>query len=272
MINVNDILNIDEVASSQYKFQRNLPINIDIDTVIYNDMEIYNEVDKVIAEDELNTRAVNELAAFRVFKPDFLLKKHIVCADGLGLLQRQKIFKYSSLAMTDNNFLTNKYLLPIRLPNGLVFTYMSYDPNADINRYTMPSVKNNLRYSYAHQGSMLGNLESLNIGGNEIYCAEGFFDAYRLEESMGVPGIALLGSNLTKTKYRILREIKKKTGKRLIYVPDIDANKAGTGNKLIGSDIWDNIFNFNLEFNTDKVYKDIDQYFREQAEKSGDWK
>lgn len=252
-----DIIDLQAIKREQYIFKNNLNLPDAIPIIIKQDMEIFNEVDKTIRNNEENIDFVKQLEVYRNFKPGFLVNKGIIYTDS-NIYNRVPILKYSSLSKTDNTIMDNRFLLPIRLPNGRIFTYMGYSTGT-LNRYIMPKVKDMQMYNYVNQGCLFGNVESIKRD-SEVYFAEGFFDAYRIESEMNRPGIALLGSKLTDTKIRMLKKLKESLNLTYIYTPDFDENKAGTSEFLINNPIWDRLFNYNE--GKDKTYKDIDQYYR----------
>lgn len=251
-------IDIGKVNKEQYLFKNDMNLPSDVPEVVRQDMEIFREVDKQVLDNQENNQFIKQLERFRNFKPGFLVNKKIIYAD-VNVFKRFPILKYSSLARTDNSMMEDRFLLPIRLPNGNIYTYMGYSTGT-INRYIMPKVKDVPRYNYSNQSSLFGNMESIRKDDPEVYFAEGFFDAYRIESELGKSAVAMLGSKLTKNKERMLQTLKQRENKRFIYVPDFDENKAGFDEYLLKSKLWDEIYNFNRGL--EKEYKDIDQYYR----------
>lgn len=257
-----DYIDLSKVNKEQYLFKNDMNLPNEIPDVIKQDMEIFREVDKLVLDNKENTEFIKQLERFRNFKPGFLVNKRIIYTD-TNVFKRFPILKYSSLARTDNTMMENRFLLPIRLPNGNIYTYMGYSTGT-INRYIMPKVKDVPMYNYSNQSSLFGNMESIRKDEIDVYFAEGFFDVYRIESELNKPAVAMLGSKLTRNKERMLRTLKEKEKKRFIYVPDFDENKAGFDEHLLTSDLWDEIYNFNKqpENTSGEEYKDIDQYYR----------
>ncbi len=245
-----------------------------LDQQIKNKYQKYNYPTDILTEIDINTRLKNEyilkdkkfdrdaeeLEKYRVFRKGFLRNKGVFYCEGINFISEFELLGYSIFRNITNGAFNGRYCLPICLPNGDVFTWMTYDPSAEY-KYMMPKAIGRPELNYFHQGNILGNLESLrNKNTNKIYFSEGMFDAYRIEEQFNSSSVALLGSKLGTNKLKMLKLIKMYTRKELIYVPDIDS--AGLSNQLIKNPIWDDVFNYSKEFNT--KCKDIDLYFREK--------
>ena len=245
-----------------------------LDNKIKNKYQKYNYPMDILTEIDINTRLKNEYILkdkkfdrdekkkkkYRVFRKGFLRNKGVFYCEGINFISEFELLGYSIFRNITNGAFNGRYCLPICLPNGDVFTWMTYDPSAEY-KYMMPKAIGRPELNYFHQGNILGNLESLrNKNTNKIYFSEGMFDAYRIEEQFNSSSVALLGSKLGINKIKMLKLIKMYTRKELIYVPDIDS--AGLSNQLIKNPIWDDVFNYSKEFNT--KCKDIDLYFREK--------
>lgn len=253
-----------------------------LDQQIKNKYQKYNYPTGILTEIDINTRLKNEyilkdkkfdrdaeeLEKYRVFRKGFLRNKGVFYCEGINFISEFELLGYSIFRNITNGAFNGRYCLPICLPNGDVFTWMTYDPSAEY-KYMLPKAIGRPELNYFHQGNILGNLESLrNKNTNKIYFSEGMFDAYRIEEQFNSSSVALLGSKLGTNKIKMLKLIKMYTRKELIYVPDIDS--AGLSNQLIKNPIWDDVFNYSKEFGT--KCKDIDLYFREKIikERGGD--
>lgn len=246
-VNIED--EIIDIKFDNYKFPQNILREININTKLRD----------YIKKTPKYEQDANELETFRVFRKGFLRNKGIFYCEGIQFMNEFDLLQTGTFKYITNGAFNGRYCLPICLPNGYVFTWMTYDPNGRY-KYMLPKALERPDINYFHQGQLLGNLESINEypDSTRIYFCEGMFDAYRVNEQFNSPGIALLGSALGKEKLDMLRIIKKHTNKVFVYIPDIDT--AGLKGSLIENDIWDEIMNFSKEFNTDA--KDLDQYFR----------
>lgn len=251
-INKLDTFNLSEEYKQRYK-------NFNFPVEILEELEINTRLrDEYVLKNTKFKRDSDELEKFRRFKPGFLRNKGIFYCEGVNFANEFKLLQYSTFVSITNGAFNGRYCLPLCLPNGDVFTWMTYDPNSG-NKYMIPKAIDRNDINYYHQGNILGNLESINeYESNRIFFCEGLFDAYRINEQFNEPAVAMLGSNLGSYKKKLLETIKRRTKKQLVYVPDFD--KAGLANNLIEYSLWDSIFNYNKIYGTNA--KDIDQYFR----------
>lgn len=263
-LNINDVLseyldlnkletfNISEEFKYKYK-NFNFPVEILVELEINTRLR-----DEYILKNPKFDRDSDELEKFRRFESGFLRKKGIFYCEGVNFANEFKPLQYSTFVHITNGAFTGRYCLPLCLPNGDVFTWMTYDPNSG-NKYMIPKAIGRDDLNYYHQGNILGNLESIKeYNSNRIFFCEGLFDAYRINEQFHEPAVAMLGSSLGSYKKKLLDTLKERTRKQFVYVPDFD--EAGLVNELIEYKLWDDIFNYSKEYNTKA--KDIDQYFR----------
>ena len=249
---VNDILNIDElekphILSSEV---RNKFPSITHSQAL-KDIELFTKVIEYILNDELAEKDAHDFEDFRAFRRDFLRERGIFYSEGISTMNRFPVLRNSSMPTTVDVW-DNRYMIPIKLPDGSVFTWMGWTNDPNRPKYQIPYLP------WIKQGDMLGNLESLYMyEGRDIYVCEGYMDAARINESLEKKSVANLGSNLYKVPRISLKYLKDK-GHRLIYVPDLDETGMG---KVVESDLWDDIVCFDGE-------KDVDKFFRVLSNKA----
>lgn len=229
---------------------------------VVKDIEIFSKLAKKM---ETDTRAISdadELERYRQLPKGSLRNRGIFYSEGLELVDIYPELKQSTFTETINNVYLGRYMLPMKLPNGDVFSYMGYAPKSETDKYEVPKISQNRERNIFKQGNMLGNLDSLERykDSNEIFIVEGYFDAVHLEVTINKPVIALLGSKVYDTKYALLKSIKEKYNKSFIYVPDFDIS--GTNKYLLSSNLWDEIYNYNSENTIKEYYNDIDDFIK----------
>lgn len=213
--------------------------NIEINTIVKNDM----------ISSGFNIGDSTELEDYRMFPRGFMQQRGVFyCPNIADLIPYYEILRYTDIYQITNDTYEERYMLPICLPNGHVFTHMGYCPpvvDASAFKYIMGNVP------WVDQGNLIGHLESLSLYPNSkvIYVCEGMMDAYRLSDLFQSPALAILGANLTATKRGILSMLVAQ-GYSLIYVPDMDG--AGLNNHLINDPLFSNLIQI------DKDTKDID--------------
>lgn len=215
---------------------------------IIKNTEIFTIIRDQMVQTGFNTADAAELEDYRMFPRGFMQKRGVFyCPNVSDLIPHYEILKHSDIYQITNDTYEERYMLPICLPNGHVFTHMGYCPPVVDNnafKYILGNVE------WIDQGNLLGHLESLRMyPGKTIYVCEGMMDAYRLSDIFNAPAIALLGANLSKTK-RALLSMLKADGYTLIYVPDED--QAGLNKKILEDPFFSNIIRI------DKNTKDFD--------------
>lgn len=219
---------------------------------IVKDIEIYSEYVKFISTDEENKSDIRNLEKYRSFPNKSLIRRGVSYSEDIPYLyERFDRFKESSLLKITNTAFTQKYLLPIKLPNGNTYTFMGYNPYPDYTgiKYEMPNQK------WVNQSNLIGNLNSIfEYQSNFVYICEGYFDAITLNEYWNVPSFCIFGSKLTRTQLSVLNTIKTKYKKYYIYVPDSDT----LNSNIVKHKVWD--FIWKLPNVKDKTPKDVNDY------------
>lgn len=204
-----------------------------------NNLEQFSKLTKEIIEDGDYREYNRDLEKIRLFPKDFLANRGIFLSiSKQDLIETYDYLYNSSLYQTNTDeAYTNRYMLPIRLPNGDTLTHTGYRPKV----FGIPGPKYETAfYDWMSQGSILGNMESLMLYPDVkiVYVVEGMMDAYRINQVLKSPSVALLGSILSKEK-KVLITLLKQQGYTLIYVPDQDAS--GLTHNLLNNDLFDNI-------------------------------
>lgn len=247
-------LNEEEIVEGieEYEIEKEKHYNIIDNKSLTSNIVQFTRLKKEITSDDDYEAYNNYIEEIRLFPKNFLKKKGIF----LSLTKQDTIdtFPYlrnSSLYQTTTDeAYGDRYMLPICLPNGDVIIHTGYRPTT----FNIPGPKYETSfYSWMSQGSVLGNMESLMEFPNSkrIYVVEGMFDAYRINQVLKEPSIALLGSLMTKEKMSILNILKSK-GYELILVPDQD--EAGLNTHLLNS----NLFSCIVKYGDPEVDKDFD--------------
>lgn len=223
--------------------------NIDREYVL-KDIALFTEYRDFCKTDRQSIQDAHNLEIFRRFDKDFLSNRGVTYFDIFEDIDRFPLLRHTSVITCSSDLYRGRYLLPICTINGDVMSHMGYDKFNPRGKYEVSRVE------WIHQKRMLGNLESLSMyDGNEIFIVEGFFDAYRINESMGKKSIATLGSRKSKTD-AVMFDILKRKGHKLVYVPD--HNDAGMN--AIKNYKWDDIYAYPYE------YGDLDSMYYEQRE------
>lgn len=224
-------------------------------TPIIHEMELLTYLkEEVIAGNRLENDDIYALENIRVFSKGSLSSRGMFYCESIPTLYAHYDFLSDSMIYaTNNDAYTDRYMYPICLPNGTVFTYMGYSyeatRNDTLHKYEIPQVK------YINQRTLLGNMESLSLyEGSVVYVTEGYFDALRINDEWNKKSVCIFGSTLT-TRQRNLLYLIKQQGHILVYVRDMDE----AGEKICLDPIWDDTFII-----PSTKYKDIDEYVREQ--------
>ncbi len=222
-----------------------------LDHIVNNDIEIFTEFVDYLKTDLNNKAKINILEDYRVLERNILVNRGVFYSENLiEVFQMYDKLKKSSLLRVDNRSFSGRYMLPIKLIDGRVYTYLgyNYDPQGGDTKYEMPNQK------WINQYNLIGNLESISLyPGNIVYVTEGYFDAVTLNSQWGVKSVCIFGSRLSLKQKTILNMIKG-LGHVLIYVPDKDIS----GQPISKDKIWDFVWNFPTQPN-DGV-KDINDY------------
>ena len=212
------------------------------------DIVLFSKLLEDLENDDTRINDCADLAKYRIFPKKFFVEKGIFYYENISIYKRFPYLQKSSIGQAFNYPFDERYLLPIRLPNGKVFTFMGYTHEIDREKYTVAQLP------WINQGNMIGNLESLKKYPNSrvVKVIEGMMDAYRVELMEGVPALALLGSVIKPQKRAILSYLKTHYNKQLNYIPD--RGKTGTSSKLLNDPLWDVIETYDEG-------KDIDQNY-----------
>lgn len=244
--------------------------------LIVNDIDYFTRLmDDCIHDTSVEmVTEISMLENLRVLSKGTLKSSGMFYSESLTtLLRTYPYLRNSSITSIVNNIYDDKHIYPICLPNGKVFTHMSYDTSSLMESVTTESglaiydKATAPKYQIAsqlwvQQDSLIANLESLQeYDGVCVYVVEGYFDSKRINDQWGKKSVALLSSSLSRNKLMILKAIKRQ-GHCLVYVPDMD--EAGTNTKLINNPIWDEVFYIPKVFKDIKHYKDIDNYVKFQ--------
>lgn len=260
------LINREEVVDQYVVSEKYLNKYIGRPIRVVRDIEIYTNLSDQLINCKDAQQDGSELEFYRKLKPGTLTERGIFYSDGVETVKRYNQLKYTSFVATINDAFVGRYLLPIKFPDGDVFSYIGYDPNNEFNKYNVPKISTDRRQNWVRQGNLLGNMDSLERykGVKEVFIAEGLFDAYQLENAFHRPALALLGSKIYRNKQALLQYIKNKYKVRYIFVPDFDAS--GLDHWLINSKLWDGVFNFNKGRRRNEVYQDVDAFLRENQE------
>lgn len=181
----------------------------------------------------------NYIEEIRLFPKNFLKDRGIFLSlDKQDTIDSYPYLRDSSLYQTTTDeAYRDRYMIPICLPDGKVVIHTGYRPSSF--NIEGPKYETSF-YDWMSQGSVIGNMESLGIykKSRELYVVEGMFDAYRINQVLESPSVAMLGSILTKEKLTILSLLKEE-GYSLILVPDQD--EAGMEDRLLNHRLFDNI-------------------------------
>lgn len=251
LVDVSDF--IDKEALQRETFQVSLPFLEEyhgMETFIIKNIEINTIIRDDMVETGFNTQDAIELEDYRMFPRGFMQKHGVFyCSNLAEMIPHYELFKHTDIFQITNDTYEDRYMLPICLPNGHVFTHMGYCPpivDSSAFKYIMGNVP------WIDQGNLIGHLESLKMYPDKktIYVCEGMMDAYRLSDLFQAPSLAILGARLTMTKRAILSMLVEQ-GYILIYVPDMDST--GMNQRLISDKLFSNLIQI------DKSTKDIDQ-------------
>lgn len=235
---------------------------------IVNDIEQYTKLKYDVAFSTDESLDVWALENIRVFSKNFFKNKGIFYCENIPeILNRFTYLRNTTMLSVQDGTFNDRYIYPICLPTGKVFTHMGYNVDSLMDKmgllykYEFTNFNNNLPPKYqipllqwVNQNNIVANLESLNMyDGHNVFCVEGYFDALRINDEFKCKSVALLGSKLSRNKLAILHAIKRQ-GHRLIYVPDNDT--AGLSG-VLKSPIWDEVYyipsqlnpDFNIELN-----------------------
>lgn len=240
----------------------------DKETVL-KDIEVLTDFIKYIKTTDRQHEDSKELADYRLIDHNLLQRRGIIYSeDEIDLMKLYPKLGKTSIRFTTNDTYRGRYLLPICLPDGRVFSFMSYTHDISQGfKYLVPKFNGKV-LNWVKQGNILGNMESLSdpllvFQPHTLFVTEGFFDAYRVNAELKAKSVALLGSHMTKSKKKILYSLKN-TGLKLIYVPDMD--KVGLEGSLIHLPIWDGVLSYvkygnpKLKLETNE-WLDIDDFF-----------
>ena len=247
---------------------------------IASDVELFTKLKEDVTKSDDTENDIWALENLRIFSKDFLKSRgFLYCKDVITLMNKFPYLKDSSVLQNFNDVYEDRYVYPICLPSGKVFTHMGYnverllhslnkvDKNSnyvvsgiDVEISKLPSKYQIVSHLWVNQMNLIGNMESLGIyDGDIVYCVEGYFDALRINDEFGKKSIAILGSKLTSEKRTILYQLKR-NGCTLVYIPDED--EAGLSD-IINDNIWDYIYRnpIHVENRDDNfVVKDVDSY------------
>lgn len=244
---IEDYIDMEVLDSLKFKVSEPFASNYQgLDDIVVRNIELNTTLKKELIETGENEETAWELEDYRMFPRNFLQRKGVFFCENIAWLTgRYSYMVQSDIFQITNGTYTGRYMLPICLPNGDVFTHMGYCPptvDREIGerKYEMGSVE-----GWINQGNLVGNLESLSTYPDKkiIYIAEGMMDAYRLECVYESPALAILGSRLTPAKRAILQYLKD-DGYTLIYIPDED--KSGLNNFLLKEPLIDNIYRIKI--------------------------
>lgn len=216
------------------------------------DMEVFTELQKEYLEKDTQTiEDVKELAKFRWIKYETIKDKGIFYSDNIiNSMARFPSLRKSSISSITNSSFEGRYMLPIKLISGEVFTYLGYNPypQAYETKYEIPNLK------WINQSNLIGNLDSINLyNGNNIYVTEGYFDALCINSQWNKKSICIFGNRISKKQQSILYLLKQK-GHKLIFVPDNDE----AGERTVTYKVWDNIWK--IPSTSSRLPKDVNQY------------
>lgn len=224
-------------------------------TPIAHEMELLTRLkEEIISGNRLEIDDIYALENIRVFSTNSFSSRGMFYCESIPTLYSHYDFLADSMIYaTSNDAYTDRYMYPICLPDGTVFTFMGYSyeatRNDTLHKYEIPQIR------YINQRTLLGNMESLSLyNGNVVYVTEGYFDAIRINDEWGKKSVCIFGSNLT-TRQRNLLYLIKQQGHMLVYVRDMDE----AGEKISRDPVWDDVFII-----PSTKYKDIDEYVREQ--------
>ena len=261
--NVFEEKKIDKEMYEKYPFINNKDILYDI--------QQYTKANKEVLESDLAKADAADLEWKRGFKAGTLQSRGVFYSDGALALSYFPSLKGTSSIL--NISFIERYQLPIKLPNGDVFTYMGYQPDVVENKYAFPRPVGDV--DWARQSRVLGNLDSLGLyDGNEIYVVEGMMDAYRINEVFKKKSVATLAYKGMSNKINMLMGLKKR-GHRLIAVPDTDITGAKSWMAQNKGGLFDKVYDINTEdpYYEDgklKIFKDIDEKYKYIYSKQGD--
>lgn len=229
---------------------------------IVNDVEQYTKLKYDVAFSTDESLDVWALENIRVFSKNFFKNKGIFYCENIPeILNKFTYLRNTTMLSVQDGTFNDRYIYPICLPTGKVFTHMGYSVDSLLDKmellykYEFANFNNNLPPKYqipllqwVNQNNIVANLESLSMyDGHNVFCVEGYFDALRINDEFKCKSIALLGSKLSRNKLAILHAIKRQ-GHRLIYVPDNDT--AGLSG-ILKSPIWDEIYYIPSQLNPD---------------------
>ena len=245
MLNLDTLTRLDNLVSryrDKYK-------NIDKEYII-KDIAIFTEYKKFCQTNPLSVQDAKNLEIVRRFDEGFLVDKGVTYFELFENINDYEYLRHSSILTCTSDLYKGRYLLPICTINGDVLSHMGYDKYNPRGKYEISRVE------WIYQKRMVGNLESLKqYDGRDIYVGEGFFDAYRINETLKQKSIATLGSSKSFID-NVLFDTLKRKGHRLIYVPD--HNEAGLN--AINNFKWDDIYSYPSE------YGDFDKMIFESRE------
>lgn len=223
----------------------------DLDRIIQKDIEIFTNFCNYLNKDNRNKNEINILEDYRVLERNILVNRGVFYSESLvEVFRMYNELKNTSLLRVNNRSFTGRYMLPIKLIDGRVFTFLgyNYNPEGSDTKYEMPNQK------WINQYNLIGNLESINMySGSIIYVTEGYFDAVTLNSQWHVKSVCIFGSRLS-LKQRSILNILKGLGHVLIYVPDKDIS----GQSVVKDNIWDFIWNLPTKSNSN--IKDVNDY------------
>ena len=253
---------VDEISKQLEKELNNVKSQYEKDIILFSKLK---EIQK---DDATRIQDCKDLAEYRKFPSQFFIDKGIFYYENISFVRENKFLLKSSLTQVMNSPFDGRYLLPICLPNGKVFTYMGYTHVKGEEKYKVPMLP------WISQGSLMGNLESLSKYPDSpiVKICEGMMDAYRIECEEKIPAVANLGSKLTKAKKQGLHYINKILGKTLIYVPDTGAS--GTKEELLSCEYFSKIDSYPFGGDIDEYYalrrmgitskKELELYLKEK--------
>lgn len=251
---ISQYLNMELVEKNRFKPDMSLLTQYPcIEEFIIKNIQLNTQLKEELINTEKNKRDATELEDYRGFPRGFFQKLGVFYSSDISsIVVNFPYMRHTDLFQITNDSYTDRYMLPIDLPNGQVMTHMGYavPQNGFVaeKKYMMANI------DWIDQGNIIGNLGSFkrHPDTNIVYAAEGMMDAYRLEDVYETPAIALLGSSLTDNKKAILQMIKSE-GYAIIYVPDMD--DAGKNEWLLSSNLFDNI----MRIPESSDFKDFDK-------------
>lgn len=220
---------------------------------VYNDISLYNKLKTSLSQDRETQSDIKELSKNRLIKSNVLSNKGIFYSRNIiDTMNRFEELRESSLGLITNSSFEERYMLPICLPNGDIFTYLGYDPFPEgRTKYEIPNLK------WVNQSNLIGNLDSIEkYGGTNklIFVVEGYFDALVINSQWRQRSVCIFGNRLS-SKQKSILYLFKQQGYQLIYIPDIDT----AGEKISKNPYWDKVWNIPNR-NSNIQVKDISDY------------